>query len=195
MYGVRKIVPISRVGPGVNIQSDSELHDADQPESRAYAMERRRVTDAQRAEGTVVIGDERGRCATGRRERRGQTGDRIDLALHIGGQAHPGSAHIGRQVLRPHVDHETAGPIGHQLVGPAVADRHRQFIFKVLPEATKPEIKQAVEYLFKVKVKSVQIVRLKGKTKRFGRVMGKRANVKKAYVGLEEGYDINFGGQ
>lgn len=76
-----------------------------------------------------------------------------------------------------------------------VADRHRQFIFKVLPEATKPEIKQAVEYLFKVKVKSVQIVRLKGKTKRFGRVMGKRANVKKAYVGLEEGYDINFGGQ
>lgn len=76
-----------------------------------------------------------------------------------------------------------------------VADRHRQFIFKVLPEATKPEIKQAVEYLFKVKVKSVQTVRLKGKTKRFGRVMGKRANVKKAYVGLEEGYDINFGGQ
>ncbi len=76
-----------------------------------------------------------------------------------------------------------------------VADRHRQFIFKVLPEATKPEIKQAVEYLFKVKVKSVQTVRLKGKTKRFGRVMGKRANVKKAYVGLEEGYDIIFGGQ
>lgn len=76
-----------------------------------------------------------------------------------------------------------------------VADQHRQFVFKVLPEATKPEIKQAVEYLFKVKVKSVQIVRLKGKTKRFGRITGKRANVKKAYVGLEKGYDIIFGGQ
>jgi large subunit ribosomal protein L23 len=74
-----------------------------------------------------------------------------------------------------------------------MADNYRQFAFKVLPDATKPEIKQAVEYLFNVKVKHVQTVRVKGKRKRFGRVMGQRNTWKKAYVGLEEGYDIIFG--
>ena len=76
-----------------------------------------------------------------------------------------------------------------------VADKNRQFVFEVLPNATKPEIKQAIEYLFKVKVKQVQTVRVKGKLKRFGRVLGKRVTWKKAYVGLQEGYDIIFGGQ
>lgn len=73
-----------------------------------------------------------------------------------------------------------------------VADHHRQFVFKVLPDATKPEIKEAVEFLFKVKVDRVQVVRVKGKQKTFGRIQGRRKNWKKAYVGLQEGFDINF---
>jgi large subunit ribosomal protein L23 len=76
-----------------------------------------------------------------------------------------------------------------------VADKNRQFVFKVLPNATKPEIKQAVEFLFNVKVRHVQTVCVKGKQKRYGWVWGRRINWKKAYVGLEEGYDIIFGGQ
>jgi large subunit ribosomal protein L23 len=73
-----------------------------------------------------------------------------------------------------------------------VADNHRQFVFKVIPDATKLEIKQAVEFLFNVKVKSVQVANVKGKQKNFGRIRGKRSNWKKVYVGLQEGYDINF---
>jgi large subunit ribosomal protein L23 len=73
-----------------------------------------------------------------------------------------------------------------------VADNHREFVFKVLPDATKPEIKQAVELLFKVKVDKVQVACVKGKQKTFGRIRGKRSNWKKAYVGLQEGFDINF---
>lgn len=73
-----------------------------------------------------------------------------------------------------------------------VADNQRQFVFKVLPSATKLEIKQAVEFLFNVKVKGVQVANIKGKRKNFGRTRGKRNNWKKAYVGLEEGFDINF---
>jgi len=73
-----------------------------------------------------------------------------------------------------------------------LADHHRQFVFKVLSDATKPEIKQAVEFLFKVKVESVQVAGVKGKQKNFGRKLGSRSNWKKAYVGLQEGFDINF---
>ncbi len=73
-----------------------------------------------------------------------------------------------------------------------LADHHRQFVFKVLPNATKPEIKQAIELLFNVKVDKVQITCVKGKRKIFGRMSGKRKNWKKAYVGLQEGFDINF---
>lgn len=75
-----------------------------------------------------------------------------------------------------------------------LADQHRQFVFKVMQDANKHEIKQAVEFLFDVKVKSVQVARVKGKQKNFGRIKGKRSNWKKAYVGLEEGFDINFRG-
>lgn len=73
-----------------------------------------------------------------------------------------------------------------------LGDKYRQFVFKVLPNATKPEIKQAVEYMFSVKVKNVRVVNVKGKRKIFGRIRGKRSNWKKAYVGLQDGYDINF---
>ena len=73
-----------------------------------------------------------------------------------------------------------------------VADRNEQVVFIVAPDATKPEIKAAVEMLFKVEVKSVQVSNQKGKVKRFGRTMGKRGDVKKAFVCLKPGQEINF---
>ena len=74
------------------------------------------------------------------------------------------------------------------------ADSANQFGFKVVVGATKPEIAQAVELLFDVKVKNVRTVNVKGKQKRFGAVMGRRNNWKKAYVRLQEGHDIDFAG-
>lgn len=73
-----------------------------------------------------------------------------------------------------------------------VADKHNQVVFMVVPDATKPEVKAAVEMVFKVEVESVQISVLKGKQKRFGRFMGKRKDLKKAYVSLKAGQEINF---
>jgi large subunit ribosomal protein L23 len=74
-----------------------------------------------------------------------------------------------------------------------VADKHEQVVFRVDDAASKPEIKAAVELLFKVKVESVQVLNVKGKEKRFGRHMGKRRSWKKAYVCLAPGQEINFG--
>jgi large subunit ribosomal protein L23 len=74
-----------------------------------------------------------------------------------------------------------------------VADRDRQYVFRVADDATKPEIKAAVELLFKTKVDNVTVSRVKGKKKRFGRFMGRRGNWKKAYVRLAAGQEINFG--
>lgn len=73
-----------------------------------------------------------------------------------------------------------------------VADKHDQVVFFVVPTATKPEVKAAVELLFKVQVASVQISNLKGKSKRFGRGVGRRSDVKKAFVCLKPGQEINF---
>ena len=73
-----------------------------------------------------------------------------------------------------------------------VADKNRQYVFRVADAATKPEIKAAVELLFKTKVDSVTVSRVKGKKKRFGRSMGRRNNWKKAYVRLAAGQEINF---
>ncbi len=73
-----------------------------------------------------------------------------------------------------------------------VADKNEQVIFIVAPDATKPEIKAAVELLFKVQVDSVQVSNQKGKKKRHGRFMGKRKDVRKAYVCLKPGQEINF---
>jgi large subunit ribosomal protein L23 len=77
----------------------------------------------------------------------------------------------------------------------SVAEKHNQVLFKVLRDATKPEIKAAVELLFKVEVESVQTVNQKGKVKRFGRSIGRRDNVKKAYVSLKAGQELNFSGE
>lgn len=73
-----------------------------------------------------------------------------------------------------------------------VADKYEQVIFRVAPDATKPEIKAAVELMFKVQVKSVQVANVKGKQRRFGRFDGRRRNWKKAYVSLKPGQEINF---
>ena len=73
-----------------------------------------------------------------------------------------------------------------------VADKHEQVVFRVASDATKPEVKAAVELLFKVSVESVQIAVVKGKQKKFGRFMGSRKNWKKAYVCLKAGQEINF---
>lgn len=73
-----------------------------------------------------------------------------------------------------------------------VGDAHNQVVFRVLPDAKKPEIKKAVEKLFNVQVVSVQVANYKGKSKGFARLSGKRPDWKKAYVRLAEGHDIDF---
>lgn len=87
------------------------------------------------------------------------------------------------------------------LLGPIIsekstmaADAHRQFAFKVVPDATKHEIGRAVELLFEVEVEGVQVVNIKGKKKRFGQRLGQRVGTRKAYVRLKPGHDIDFGG-
>jgi len=77
----------------------------------------------------------------------------------------------------------------------SVAEKNNQVLFKVLRDATKPEIKAAVELLFKVEVESVSTVVQKGKVKRFGRSIGRRDHVKKAYVSLKAGQELNFSGE
>jgi large subunit ribosomal protein L23 len=73
-----------------------------------------------------------------------------------------------------------------------VADKNRQYVFRVADDATKPEIKAAVELMFKTKVDSVTVSNVKGKQRRFGRTIGRKRNWKKAYVRLVEGQEINF---
>ena len=73
-----------------------------------------------------------------------------------------------------------------------IADKNEQVVFIVTPDATKPEVKAAVEMLFKVEVKSVQMANLKGKVKRSGRTVGRRSDIRKAFVCLKPGQEINF---
>jgi large subunit ribosomal protein L23 len=73
-----------------------------------------------------------------------------------------------------------------------VADKNEQVVFRVAKDATKPEIKAAVELLFKVEVEGVQVANVKGKVKRFGRMTGRRKDWKKAFVCLKPGQEINF---
>jgi large subunit ribosomal protein L23 len=85
-------------------------------------------------------------------------------------------------LLAPHISEK----------GTILADKNRQFVFKVAPEATKPDIRQAVELMFDVKVTGVQISKVKGKQKRFGATQGRRPGWKKAYITLAEGHDIDY---
>ena len=73
-----------------------------------------------------------------------------------------------------------------------VADKNEQIVFRVATDATKPEIKAAVEMLFKVQVDSVQVLNVKGKVKRFRGAVGRRKSWKKAFVCLKPGQEINF---
>ncbi len=85
-------------------------------------------------------------------------------------------------LLSPHISEKSS----------IAADQNNQVVLKVANDATKPEIKQAVELLFEVKVDRVQVSNVKGKTKRFGAKMGRRSDWKKAYITLQEGQEIDF---
>ncbi|OGB22567.1 MAG: 50S ribosomal protein L23 [Burkholderiales bacterium RIFCSPLOWO2_02_FULL_57_36] len=73
-----------------------------------------------------------------------------------------------------------------------VAEKNEQVVFLVMPDATKPEIKAAVEMLFKVEVESVQVANRQGKEKRTGRFTGRRNHARRAFVCLKPGQEINF---
>ncbi len=85
-------------------------------------------------------------------------------------------------LVAPHVSEKSA----------RVADSSNQVVFRVLPDACKPEIKRAVEKLFNVEVEHVRTASFKGKRKNFQRTAGKRSDWKKAYVRLKPGHDIDF---
>ena len=89
---------------------------------------------------------------------------------------------IMKVLLEPHVSEKSTN----------VAEQANQVVFKVIPDATKDEIKQAVEKMFEVSVEGVQVVKVKGKVKRSRFGVGKRKDWKKAYVSLKAGDDINF---
>ncbi|NDA73319.1 MAG: 50S ribosomal protein L23 [Betaproteobacteria bacterium] len=73
-----------------------------------------------------------------------------------------------------------------------IAEKRNQVAFRIMEDATKAEVKAAVELLFKVEVNAVHVLNLPGKAKRFGRFMGRRRNLRKAYVCLKAGQEINF---
>ena len=106
---------------------------------------------------------------------------------------------VGSAAPRPK---HAEGRLAQVLVAPIVSEKatlvsekQNQVTFKVLRDATKPEIKAAVELMFKVDVESVQTVLQKGKVKKFGRSIGRRDHVKKAYVSLKAGQELNFSGE
>ena len=76
-----------------------------------------------------------------------------------------------------------------------IADKTNAVTFKVLQDATKYEIKAAVQLMFKVDVQAVAVLNIKGKTKRFGKSVGRRDNIRKAYVTLQAGQELNIGGE
>jgi large subunit ribosomal protein L23 len=85
-------------------------------------------------------------------------------------------------IVGPHVSEKST----------AAADKGGQVVFKVRRDATKPEIRRAIELVFEVKVDSVSVTRVQGKAKRFGARRGRRSDWKKAYVRLAPGHDIDF---
>ena len=85
-------------------------------------------------------------------------------------------------IIGPHVSEKST----------AAAQGSSQVVLRVRPDATKPEIRKAVELLFEVKVDSVSVVRTRGKSKRFGTRRGQQSAWKKAYVRLAPGQDLDF---
>lgn len=89
---------------------------------------------------------------------------------------------VFKVLLGPHVSEKST----------VLAEAANQVVFKVANDASKDEIKQAVEQLFGVKVKGVRVTTVGGKQKGFGRIRGRRSDWKKAYVSLEEGQEIDL---
>ncbi len=87
-------------------------------------------------------------------------------------------------LLSPHISEKST----------VVGEKHNQVVFKVTTDATKPEIKQAVELLFEVEVNKVSLCNVLGKRKRHGSYEGRRSAWKKAYVSLKPGHNIDFMG-
>jgi large subunit ribosomal protein L23 len=87
-------------------------------------------------------------------------------------------------ILGPHMSEKAA----------IAADKRREYVFEVLSDATKPEVKIAVEQLFKTQVESVRILNVKSKPRRYGQVEGSSKKWKKAYVTLQKGQEISFAG-
>jgi large subunit ribosomal protein L23 len=87
-------------------------------------------------------------------------------------------------LVQPHVSEKAA----------TVADKANQYVFRVLEDASKDEIKQAVELMFEVKVEGVNVLNRPGKTRRFKNMPGRRTGFKKAYVRLQSGQSIDFTG-
>jgi large subunit ribosomal protein L23 len=96
----------------------------------------------------------------------------------------PSKDYLAGVVIAPHVSEKSA----------RVATEGGQYVFRVRRDATKPDIRAAVEFLFEVKVSTVNVVNQAGKVKRFGRSTGRRQDWKKAYVRLVEGQQIELGG-
>ncbi|MEQ8249434.1 MAG: 50S ribosomal protein L23 [Alphaproteobacteria bacterium] len=95
----------------------------------------------------------------------------------------------GREISRERMYEVVRSPVITEKA--TLASEHNQVVFRVALDASKPEIKSAVEGLFKVKVKAVNTLRTDGKVKRFKGVIGRRPEVKKAIVTLEEGQSID----
>ena len=95
-----------------------------------------------------------------------------------------GKEQLMNVLLAPHVSEKAA----------RASESGNQFVFRVRGDATKPQIKAAVELMFEVKVEAVQVVNAEGKLKRFGQRLGRRSDTKKAYVRLADGQTIELGG-
>lgn len=93
-------------------------------------------------------------------------------------------ARIMKVLLGPHITEKAA----------IVGESSNQYVFRVAKDATKPEVKQAVEKLFEVEVDDVRVANVKGKIKRSGARLGRRNDWKKAYVRVKAGQSIEFAG-
>lgn len=91
---------------------------------------------------------------------------------------------LSRILVTPHMSEKAA----------IAAEKYSGYVFEVSPKATKADVKKAVELMFKTLVKNVRIVNVKTKPKRFGQIEGRSKAWKKAYVTLQEGHQIDFGG-
>ena len=94
-------------------------------------------------------------------------------------------SNLSKIIIMPHVSEKSV----------MIADNFKQQTFKVAANATKKNVKEAIEKLFDVDVINVNILSVSGKKKVFGRAIGKRKNYKKAYVTLKDGQDIDLGGE